>query len=181
MQKKTVLGALAAMLYIGVVVLANDLSTRYGLVSIGFGLSASAGTYAAGAALGLRDLVQDGLGKFATLGVIAVASIISYLIADPFIATASLAAFATAELCDFAVYTPLRSRGFTRAVLVSNVIGAAVDTVVFLWIAPFPLTAVAYGGQMVGKVVWMTLVPLLLFSTVRACVALRRDPAVLTA
>lgn len=155
-------GLAAAAAYIAVVVLANVASSRWGLVPIGFGLMASAGTYFAGAALGLRDVVQDGLGKLGSVGVIIIASILSYLLADPFIATASFVAFAVGEFADLGVYTPLRKRGFARAVLASNVVGGALDTIVFLYIAPFPLTLTSFTGQMVGKVLWMTIAPLVL-------------------
>lgn len=162
------LGLAAAAAYVGIVVLANILSSRYGMVSVGFGLVASAGTYAAGMALGLRDAVQDGLGKWAVLGVIAVGSALSFVLASPVIATASLAAFLAAELCDFAVYTPLRKRGWAKAVVASNIVGAVVDTYIFLSLAPFgPVTFHAMSGQLVGKILWATLVPVLLITGVR--------------
>ena len=170
MRTKNILGLLAAAAYVGVVVLANVLSSRYGLVAIGFGLMASAGTYAAGAALGLRDLVQDGLGRWAVLVVIAVGSALSFLLADAHIATASLAAFAVGELLDLGVYTPLRSRGFARAVLASNIVGGIADTLVFLWISGFGVTYNNVAGQLVGKLLWATIVPLLLIVAVRAVV-----------
>jgi uncharacterized PurR-regulated membrane protein YhhQ (DUF165 family) len=161
-------GALAAAAYIAVVVLANVLSTEYGMVSVGFGLVASAGTYAAGAALGLRDLVQDGLGRWGVLLVILIGSGLSYVLASEIIATASLAAFAASELCDLAVYTPLRERGWSRAVIASNVVGAVVDTYVFLSLAPFgPVTWHAMQGQLVGKILWATLLPVALIASVR--------------
>jgi uncharacterized PurR-regulated membrane protein YhhQ (DUF165 family) len=48
------------------------------------------------------------------------------------------------------VYTPLRERGYVRAAIASNVVGALVDTVLFLWVAGFPIAG-AVAGQMVGK------------------------------
>lgn len=158
----------AASAYIGTVVLANVLSSRYGLVPVGFGLMASAGTYAAGAALGLRDIVQDQWGKRGTLAVIAIGSALSFLLADPLIALASLAAFTVAELLDMAVYTPLRKRGWVRAVVASNVVGAVADTYVFLSLAPFgPVTWQAMQGQLVGKLLWATLLPVAVVLIVR--------------
>ena len=47
-------------IYIGSVVAANWLTTRYGLISIGFGLYATAGTIAVGGAIMTRDFLQDG-------------------------------------------------------------------------------------------------------------------------
>lgn len=163
------LGILAALAYVAVVVLANVLTTRFGMVSVGFGLMATAGTYAAGAALGLRDAVREGLGPWGMVAVIVVGSALSYLLADPFIATASLAAFAASELLDAAVYEPLRNRSKVAAVVISNTVGAVVDTYVFLALAPFgPVTWAAMQGQLVGKILWATLLPVGLFLALRA-------------
>lgn len=153
---------LAAGLLISIVV-ANWVTTRYGFIPVGFGYQATAGTFAAGFALALRDGTQDLLGKRVMLVVIAVGAVISYLIADPFIALASVVAFAVAELVDFAVYTPLRNksrlgdRRWAIAVGASSITGALADTVIFLGIA-FGWAAVmpAIVGQMVGKL-WATL------------------------
>lgn len=176
MTTRNKLGVAAALVYIGVVVLANVLSSRYGMVGVWFGLTASAGTYAAGAALGLRDLVQDGLGRWGVLGVIAIGSALSFWLADASIATASLAAFTASELCDLLVYTPLRSRGWGRAVVLSNIVGAVVDTYVFLALAPFgPVTFKAMEGQLVGKILWATLVPVILIQAVRLTIKHDRD------
>lgn len=167
MTVKTRLGLAAAAAYVAVVVLANILSSRYGMVSVGFGLVASAGTYAAGAALGLRDAVQTGLGRWGMLAVIAIGSALSYLLADPIIATASLAAFSASELADAAVWTPLRRR-WALGVLASNTVGAVVDTWIFLSLAPFgPVTWQAMQGQLVGKLLWATLVPVALLLAAR--------------
>lgn len=162
------LGLAAAAAYVAVVVLANVLSTRYGLVPVGFGLLASAGTYAAGAALGLKDAVREGLGRWGMVAVIVVGSALSFVLAAPAIATASLAAFAVSEVLDSLVYEPLRSRSKLGAVVASNTVGAAADTWVFLSLAPFgPITGQAFTGQMVGKVLWATLVPVALLALAR--------------
>lgn len=160
---KTKLGIAAATAYVTVVVLANILSSKYGMVGVGFGLMASAGTYAAGAALGLKDAVREGLGPWGMIAVIGVGSALSYLLADPFIATASLAAFASSEVLDSLVYEPIRNRSKLGAVVASNTAGAVLDTYVFLSLAPFgPVTFTAMEGQLVGKILWATLVPVAL-------------------
>lgn len=161
------IGVIALIAYVASVVIANSLSTHFGFVSVGFGLMASAGTYAAGAALGLRDLVQENLGRKAVFAVIAIAGVLSYFIASPQIATASAVAFTVAELCDLAVYTPLRKRGWVKAVIASNIVGGLVDTIVFLHIAGFPTNRAAIEGQMVGKILWATLIPVALILIAR--------------
>ena len=60
--------ALAA--YIGTVYGANWALRKFGVVSIGFGLTAPAGVFFAGLALGLRDFVQESLGRVAVVAAI---------------------------------------------------------------------------------------------------------------
>lgn len=148
--------AAVAALLIASVALANYLSSHYGLVPAGFGLLVSAGTYAAGLSLGLRDALHTLGGMRWVLGGIAAGAAVSLLVGDGRIALASAVAFALAELLDAAVYAPLRRRGWRRAVTASNLVGAVVDTVAFLWIAGFPLTGQSVGGQVLVKAVWMT-------------------------
>jgi uncharacterized PurR-regulated membrane protein YhhQ (DUF165 family) len=151
------LAALAAATFLACILLANYVTTEYGMVPVGFGLVATAGTYLAGLTFVLRDTVQDGFGKRATLGLVVLGAGLSYFISDPFIALASGVAFLASELADLAIYTPLRKRGYIRAAVASNVVGAFVDTVLFLWIAGFPILA-ALPGQMVGKTLITALV-----------------------
>ena len=158
----TVTAALAG--YVAAIVLANWLTSRFGLVPVLPGLLVTAGTYAAGAAFGLRDLVQQAGGRRLVLAAIAVGAALSWVLSTPALAVASAAAFSAAEVADMAVYTPLRERGWRRAVLASNTVGAVVDTFLFLSLAGFPLTVASVGGQLVGKVLWATIVPLLLIS-----------------
>lgn len=170
-----------AVLFVATVLAANWATTRYGFVGVGFGYTATAGTLIAGAALALRDALQDTAARWAVLAAIAAGGALSYLVADPFIATASAAAFILSELADLAVYTPLRRRSrlgdrrWAGAVIASNLVGAAVDTVVFLAIA-FGWSAVqpAFAGQMIGKA-WATAAFLLIgWGVARAVVS--REP-----
>lgn len=140
---------LAALGYLATVVGANWLTAEYGLVPIGLGLSATAGTYAAGLAFVARDAVQDAAGRLAVLGCLALGGVLSWILSTPALAVASVAAFALSELADMAVYTPLRRRGYVRAALASNLLGAVVDTLVFLQLAGFGLSGVP--GQLAGK------------------------------
>jgi uncharacterized PurR-regulated membrane protein YhhQ (DUF165 family) len=152
-------GLAALTAYAGSIAAANWLTTRYGMVAVAPGLVTTAGTYAAGAALLARDLVQDALGRWWVLAGIAAGAALTAL-TSPSLALASTAAFLVAETADMAVYTPLRSRGWARAVLASNVVGAVLDTLVFLWLAGFPVTSATVGGQLVGKLAWATALPL---------------------
>lgn len=140
----------AALAFLATILAANYVTSEYGLIPVGFGLVATAGTYLAGLMFVLRDWVQDTAGKRAALLLIALGALLSYLVADPFIALASGFAFLIAELADLAVYTPLRRRGYIRAAIASNVVGAFADTFLFLWVAGFPIVG-AWQGQVLAK------------------------------
>lgn len=167
------LGYAAAGGFVASIVAANYVTTRYGFVPVGLGFTAAAGTYLAGLALGLRDVIQEGLGRTAVLVVILIGAAVSFAVADGRIALASGVAVLVSELADLAVYTPIRKRAWPAAVLASNTVGAFVDTVVFLIVAGFFAWS-AVPGQMVGKVVWATLVPLGLIYAVRSARAVPR-------
>lgn len=155
------------------VLLANLLTSWYGLVPAGFGLLVTAGTYAAGLSLGLRDALHEAGGVRWVLGAVAGGVVLSALFGDGRIALASAVAFGVAELLDLAVYAPLRRDGWKRAVIVSNLVGAVADTLLFLWIAGFPLTGQAIGGQLLVKAVYMTVVAVLIGHAWRRVVVAR--------
>lgn len=157
------LGLVALALYIATIFGANYLLTRYGVVNVGFGLMAPAGVFAAGLAFTLRDLTQSLLGKGAVLAAIAVGAAASYTV-SPVFAAASAIAFGLSELADFAVYTPLQRRGWLKAVAASNLVGAVLDSIVFLHLAFGSLAFLK--GQVVGKV-WMTALAVVLLVPVR--------------
>lgn len=169
-------GLAALTTYALAVLAANWLTDQHGMVPAGFGLTVTAGTYAAGLALLARDAVQDTLGRqWARLGIAAGAA--ATLAISPSLAIASAAGFAAAESADMAVYTRLRAHGWGRAALVSGAVGAVVDTAVFLYLAPFPFTWPAFGGQLVSKAAWATALPVLAVLTARRWRrAVRRHP-----
>lgn len=130
-----VVGLLAA------IVGANYLTSTYGLVTW-LGLTATAGTWVAGFAFVARDTIHEAGGKRWVVSVIIIGALLSAIL-SPRLALASGIAFLLSELADFAVYTPLRNRSRTAAAILSNTVGAVVDTIVFLTLAGFPLTGTA--------------------------------------
>jgi uncharacterized PurR-regulated membrane protein YhhQ (DUF165 family) len=124
------------------------------VVPVGFGLTAPSGVLMIGLALVLRDAVQEVGGVRAALVAIAIGVVLSLLVAPPALVVASVAAFVLAELADLAVYTPLRKRRLGLAVMLSGLVGAVIDSAVFLWLAFGSLDFMA--GQVVGKL-WMSL------------------------
>ena len=152
--------------FLACILAANYVTTRYGMVPVGFGLVATAGTYFAGLSFVLRDALQDAAGRWTALAVVVLGAALSYLISDPFIALASGVAFLASETADLAIYTPMRRRGYVRAAVASSVIGSVVDTFLFLRIAGFPIAG-AWQGQIVGKLLVTALV-VALVTAVRA-------------
>jgi hypothetical protein len=98
--------------------------------------------------------VQETAGARWVIGCILAGAVISALF-SPRIALASCVAFLASELADYAVYTPLRRRNRHGAAIASNIVGAIVDTILFLTIAGFPLSAI--WGQLAIKIGLTTL------------------------
>ncbi len=159
------IGIVAALLFVGTVWFSNWLLARYGVVSVGFGLYAPAGVFAVGLAFTLRDIVHRTLGRTAVFACIIAGCLLAYFIEANVtipgghlaIAAASAIAFLFSETADLAVFEPLAKKSFVGAVAASNVVGAVVDSALFLWLAFGSLSLIE--GQVFGKVL-MTVVAL---------------------
>lgn len=151
--------------YIATIPLANWTLQQFGIFAVG-ALLIPAGTLWAGLAFTLRDLVQDYLGRWWTIGAIVVGAALSAFI-SPQLALASGTAFLFSELADLSVYTPLRERHWLGAVAASNSVGLVVDSVLFLLLAFGSLEFLA--GQIVGKLV-MTVLAVAVLARVRPLV-----------
>lgn len=158
--------AVGSAVFLGLIVLANYTTTRYGMVPVGFGLTATFGTYFAGATFVVRDSLQDWFGRRVVVALIAAGALLSVFLAAPVIAVASGVAFLVSETADLIVYTPLRRRGYIRAAVASNVAGSFVDSVLFLALAGFPVW-LSVPGQMAGKLA-LTLAAVLIVGGARA-------------
>lgn len=134
------------------------------MIPVGFGLNAPSGVLAIGAALVLRDLVQERYGKKVALIAIFAGAILSYLLSDPFIALASLIAYLLAETSDLLVYSKIRSKSLELAIFASGVVGSIIDSAVFLWIAFGSMQFIE--GQIVGKI-WMSLVAIAILKGIK--------------
>ena len=77
-----------------------------------------------------RDFAQREIGHRVIIAMLA-AGALSYIMADPFVAAASVAAFLFSEFADWAVYS-FTGRSFAERVLLSSAVGTPLDSVVFL-------------------------------------------------
>ncbi len=136
------------------------------LIPVWPGLMAPSAVMLAGLALVLRDAVQSLLGNAATLVSIAAGALISAFLADPSVIAGSTAAFLFSELADFAVYTPLRKKSLTAAVVLSGLAGSVVDSAIFLSLAFGSLDYLF--GQVLGKF-WMSLLGAAILLLWRRC------------
>lgn len=134
------------------------------LLSVGFGLMAPSGVLMVGAALVLRDIVHEKLGAGWALAAIALGGVLSWWLAAPALVVASVLAFTLSELADFAVYAPLRERRLGLAVLASGIVGAGIDSAVFLWLAFGSIAFIE--GQVLGKL-WMSLAAFAVIAAMR--------------
>jgi uncharacterized PurR-regulated membrane protein YhhQ (DUF165 family) len=82
-----------------------------------------------------RDFAQREIGH-KVLGAMAIGAILSYFMADPFVAIASVIAFAISEMVDWGVYTYTK-RQLRDRILLSSALGTPVDSAVFLLILGF--------------------------------------------
>jgi uncharacterized PurR-regulated membrane protein YhhQ (DUF165 family) len=162
-QRNTLEGALYLALYAACIPVANWLIQHVGtncvpngpcLIPVAPGLSAPSGVLMIGLALVLRDLVQRRLGLAWAIGAILLGAVLSAAFSPPTLVVASVAAFLFSEVADLAVYTPLAKRRLVLAVLASSLVGLAIDSIVFLYLAFGSLDFLI--GQVVGKA-WMVL------------------------
>jgi uncharacterized PurR-regulated membrane protein YhhQ (DUF165 family) len=107
----------------------------------------------------LRDFSQREIGHRVLIAM-GIGCILSYIMADPFIAIASVAAFSISELVDWAVYTytkrPLRER-----ILFSSAVGTPIDSAVFLsmigFFSPVGFALMVIGKMIAAIIVWWTI------------------------
>jgi queuosine precursor transporter len=136
--------------YVGSVVMANWASMHWEALLVD-SLIVPAGTLWAGVTLTLRDLLHEALGTPGVAGAIVVGAWLSWRLASPQIAVASIVAFVVSECVDSVIYGRIRVRSRLGAVVGSNVVGLASDSVLFVPLAFGSFAAVP--GQILGKAV----------------------------
>lgn len=143
------LTTIAALGFLACIVAANAALDAWGAWDVG-PLLVPAGVIFAGLTFQLRDLVHDATGWQPVVVLVVIGAVLSAVL-DPELAMASGLAFLLAELLDLSVYEPMRHRGWLRAVALSGLVGSVADSVLFLWLAPFPVTAPLLAGLVLGK------------------------------
>lgn len=145
---------MSVVAYVVLIVLVNYGFSVVPLVALPTGEMWPPMSLAVGLVFVVRDFAQRAIGHW-ILAAMVVAGILSWYMADPFIAVASVAAFAVSETSDWLVYS-YSGRSFRDRVLLSSAIGTPVDSVVFLaLIGHLSLSGVLAmtASKMVGAVV----------------------------
>ena len=106
-----------------------------------------------------RDYCQRAIGHWC-IAAMAVAGLLSYWMADPFVAIASVCAFAVAETVDWIVYS-ITKRPLADRILISSAFSTPLDTLVFLSILGLlmpGLVGIQIASKMAAAIaLWLTL------------------------
>ena len=128
--------------FAGMVLLSNWLLHVYGLIPVGFGWKAPAGTVCAALTFPARDVLQRIGGRWMGLLAVFVGAGLAWVFA-PSLAVASAVAYMASEGTDFVLFTGLggqtwEGRSYLLPATVSVLTAAVVDSIVFLHIAGIP-------------------------------------------
>lgn len=104
--------------------------------------------------LTLRDVMQERLERWQLAGVIVLGGAITWLVnpAAQFIAVASVIAFTAAAIADWIAYSLLRDKPWLVRANGSNLVGAAVDSILFPTLAFWAFLPAIIGLQFAAKV-----------------------------
>ncbi|MDR2891546.1 MAG: VUT family protein [Deltaproteobacteria bacterium] len=119
-----------ALLYIFTIVLVNCAFTVVPIFFLPGGEAWSPVALIVGFIFVIRDYAQRAIGHKVLLAML-IGGAISWLMASPEVALASICAFLVGELLDWSVYTFTR-RPFSQRVLLSSAIGTPLDSAVFM-------------------------------------------------
>ena len=118
------------VLYICLIVLVNWGFTVVPLVDLSGGKNWPPMSLVVGLIFVARDYAQREIGHRVIIAMLIAASL-SYVMASPFVAVASLAAFLISEFADWAIYS-FTHRPFSQRILISSLISTPLDSIVFL-------------------------------------------------
>ena len=143
-------------LYIALIVVVNYAFTVVSLVKLPDGTMWPPVSLLVGFVFVARDFAQRKIGHKVLLAML-VGVAISYFMANPFVATASAAAFLISELVDWAVFTYTK-RPLSQRILFSSLLGAPVDSAIFLGLlgllSPVGVAAMTASKLVGAFIVW---------------------------
>ncbi len=119
-----------AFLYVLTIVTVNFAFDKVPLLTLPGGEMWSPVALIVGFVFVIRDYAQREIGHY-VLPAMLVGGVISWLMASPAVALASVCAFLVGELVDWAVYT-FTGKPFSQRILFSSLLGTPLDSIVFL-------------------------------------------------
>ena len=121
-----------SVLYIGLIVIVNFGFSFVPPLEIAWGEKWPPMSLVVGFIFVARDFAQREIGHKVIIAML-IAALLSYYMADPFVALASLAAFLISEFADWALYS-FTGKPFSQRVLISSAVSTPLDSAVFLGI-----------------------------------------------
>jgi queuosine precursor transporter len=122
-------------LYLTCIVAVNFAFSMLPMIELPFNQNIPIGTFLVGFIFVLRDYAQREIGNWIYLAMIA-GVLVSYFMADPFVAVASAIAFGLSELVDAIVFTYTK-KSMRDRILLSSAVSTPVDSAVFLLMLGF--------------------------------------------
>lgn len=120
----------SVFLYVASVVLLNIGFSYVPMIPTAVGMLSPMAVVAGGVFV-VRDFAQRKAGHYVLVAML-IATVLSFLLANPFVALASAIAFGVSEVADYLLYTFMR-RPFHQRILISSLVSTPIDTVVFLF------------------------------------------------
>jgi len=148
----------STLIYIALIVAVNWGFTVVALVKMQGGEMWPPMSLVVGFIFVVRDFAQREIGHRVLVAML-IGAALSYVMASPFVALASAAAFFVSELADWLVYT-VTKRPLSQRILFSSLLGTPIDSVVFLYgIGHLTVSGVAAmtASKLVGALIvwWM--------------------------
>ena len=128
---KTLLSFRFTLLYVALIVAVNYGFSVVPLVKLPDGTMWPPMSLVVGFIFVVRDFAQREIGHKVLLAML-VGAALSYVMADPYVAIASAAAFLVSELADWLVYS-LTKRPLSQRIIYSSLLSAPLDSAVFLF------------------------------------------------
>lgn len=123
------------LIYVASIVIVNYAFGVLPILPLGEGIVIPSATILVGLIFVIRDFAQKEVGHYVILAML-LAGTLSYFLANPTIAIASVTAFLVSEFADWAIYS-FTKRPFPQRVLLSSALGTPIDSALFLYMIGF--------------------------------------------
>ena len=123
------------LIYIASIVIVNYAFSILPILPLGEGIVIPSATFLVGLIFVFRDFAQKEVGHY-VISAMLLAGALSYFLASPTIAIASVTAFLVSEFADWGVYS-FTGRPFPQRVLLSSALATPIDSALFLYMIGF--------------------------------------------